>query len=345
MNLFDLLLSKNFLLTLMIIFVYFMQEYVDKIFSKIFRYALHTSCFIILLFGLSDSICEKLFDRMLCCTEAPCGLDPDSTKEMLNYKAVPKSYLLEKQPKEAIVIIHGMGKSPANFRNLAKHFEKQNKFDIYLPLLKFHGRDLKAISDTYYEHMIDHLHLDLQYILNKGYDKIYCIGHSLGGSLLVNLSLANNLHPNFHLILYAPALSICVHDIVPNLAQILNNINKYPMFVDLYGNDPNKLRTRDNSVAFYPPSSNLFTEVSKLAKLNESWLNEKQINNKFSYLIGLKDRALNVSRIIEMLDKQNMKKQSLINEEMSHSPHIPSDMQNIVYENFDQMIDSLRDGN
>ena len=48
--------------------------------------------------------------------------------------------------KQAVILLHGFGDTPQSYHYILDNFKKQDKFDIYAPLLLYHGRNLQEMN-------------------------------------------------------------------------------------------------------------------------------------------------------------------------------------------------------
>ncbi len=111
---------------------------------------------------------------------------------------------LKNHNQTALIIIHGMMSSPEIFTTFFND-EKNKNFDIYIPLLPYHGRSLeeaKKINNKIITKFISKYINDLA----KKYKKVVILGHSYGGTQLLELYKEKNLPQNSEIILYAPAI-------------------------------------------------------------------------------------------------------------------------------------------
>ncbi len=109
--------------------------------------------------------------------------------------------------KRALIFVHGFADSPASFAELIDDIKHKVNSDIYAPLLPFHGRDLRTLSQFNNKIILD----DLDHTINtlaKKYQSLTVVGGSYGGALLTKLMTENKIPSNVHLILYAPGFFI-----------------------------------------------------------------------------------------------------------------------------------------
>ena len=105
---------------------------------------------------------------------------------------------------KAVLFVHGFSDSPALFSDLVYDIKGKIDSDIYVPLLPFHGRDLKHLSQFNNNIILNDLADKINTLANK-YQSLTVIGMSYGGALLTALINENRVPNNVHVILYAPA--------------------------------------------------------------------------------------------------------------------------------------------
>ena len=130
--------------------------------------------------------------------------------------------------KKAVLIIHGLAGGTYDQEELANYLELNRNFDVYQYTLPGHKRNLsKAKSEDwikYSEEMIE-------WLISKGYHKIYLIGHSMGG--VIATYLASKYKEVKKLVLAAPAFHyLNVQNKNLNISESLKTI---PKVVKTYG--------------------------------------------------------------------------------------------------------------
>lgn len=83
--------------------------------------------------------------------------------------------------KKAIVIIHGFTGSLYENEYLANLLEYENDFDVFAKTLTGHNHD--RFSSAKYEDWLKDVDNEIKELINHGYNKIYLVGHSMGGIL------------------------------------------------------------------------------------------------------------------------------------------------------------------
>jgi esterase/lipase len=133
----------------------------------------------------------------------------------------------------AVIIIHGFMDSPWDFTDLIDTLQKDVTVDIYAPLLPFHGKNLETASAFNPSEIKNSLENYLKTIASK-YKSVTALGHSFGGTILINLAASNKLPQNIHLILYAPAIFIKENNFINRLNLTLYKLwRKYCNYPEL----------------------------------------------------------------------------------------------------------------
>ena len=115
-----------------------------------------------------------------------------------------QSITLIRGKQRAILFVHGFLDSPVVFAELVDDIKNKVNSDIYVPLLPFHGRDLKSAAQFNNKIILDSLDQTIN-TLAKKYQSLTVVGLSYGGALLTTLVNEHKIPDTVHLILYAPA--------------------------------------------------------------------------------------------------------------------------------------------
>lgn len=109
--------------------------------------------------------------------------------------------------KKALVFIHGHMETPAVWSEIVELGKHTNAFDIYAPLLPYHGRTLETASlldnKIIYNYIKNYISK-----LSGEYEHLTVVGLSYGGLQLLNLAKNQDLPKNVYPILYGPATYI-----------------------------------------------------------------------------------------------------------------------------------------
>lgn len=110
-----------------------------------------------------------------------------------SYKNRHKPYLLTRKDADtAILLVHGIYGSPAQFEQLAKKLYQQG-YTVMAILLPGHGSSAKDFSRAKAKDWHEEVSRAAE-LLNKSYKNIYMIGHSMGGLLIINEALKNGVN-------------------------------------------------------------------------------------------------------------------------------------------------------
>ena len=289
--------------------------------------------FVIYIYSVSqtsDYVTEFIFNRTLHLKLLPTGLDLLSEKEMIVEREGPVRCLVNKDEisDEAIVLVHGLFEVPNRFNIIFDylHNKYENK-DIYMPLLKYHGRHIREILKINCYEIANCLNNDLNYLVSLGYKKIYCVGHSLGGATLSYLSLKNLLDPRIKIILYNPSVYIKMHPIALMYCRLSRYLRKYivvdmnyattvgPLYIlseDLFGYSEQRESSFAMTRKFFNHYSFKYTRyvISKSPLLNVydfsleiSSMGDKgcSLNNEFGYVVVENDMSADYNLLDEKL--------------------------------------------
>ncbi|PSB53046.1 alpha/beta hydrolase [Chamaesiphon polymorphus] len=171
------------------------------------------------------------------------------------------------QPRNAIVLVHGLTDSPYFMKDIGEYFCTEMGFDVYIPLLRAHG--LKEPEDMKDASLIE-WRKDVRFAVDvakgsKG--KVSIGGLSTGGTLSVEMALNNEAAIDGGVFLFSAALGLASH--AGNLAEIF-------------------LRT---------PLANIFDQIDRSSLINSS-----PSGNPFRYSKMDIGGARELSKLIKELD-------------------------------------------
>jgi len=98
------------------------------------------------------------------------------------------------------MIIHGYTGGPYEVEPLKEYLQAQTDWELYVPTLPGHGREL-ALDGVLYEEWLEEAESRLQ-AMKKKYTKVYLIGFSMGGMIASYLAAQTKINK---LVLLAPA--------------------------------------------------------------------------------------------------------------------------------------------
>jgi esterase/lipase len=171
------------------------------------------------------------------------------------------------QPRNAIVLVHGLTDSPYFMRDIGEYFCTGMGFDVYIPLLRAHG--LKEPEDMKDASLIE-WRKDVRFAVDAAKEskgKVSIGGLSTGGTLSVEMALTNKQSINGGVFLFSAALGLASK--AGNLGEIL-------------------LRT---------PLSKIFDHIDKSSLINNS-----PSGNPFRYSKMDIGGARELSKLIKELD-------------------------------------------
>ncbi len=128
----------------------------------------------------------------------------------------------------AVLIIHGFAGGTYDEEDLANYLELNRFLDVFQFTLPGHKKNL---SNVEYTEWIDYSEEKLKWLISLGYNRIYLIGHSLGG--VIATYLATKYKEVKKLILAAPAFQYL--DSEEGKVHIKNSIKLAPQLFKTYG--------------------------------------------------------------------------------------------------------------
>lgn len=204
------------------------------------------------------------------------------------------------QPKKihhehAILLFHGFLETPKVFQKVIKHLDREDKADIYAPLLPYHGRNLQTAAKLNNQVVQDFINKSIQ-DLSKKYKHVIVVGHSYSGAQLANIINQKQLPQNIYPILYAPAIFIQmntpINDIRNHLFQLWRNYCNYK----LLGCERNHKSVEKNSL------DELMNEISLNYKVVSAVQELFKFDKESRHLLGHLNR--NYSLIIAKNDNR-----------------------------------------
>jgi esterase/lipase len=150
-----------------------------------------------------------------------------------------ESIRYQAQHEQAIIFIHGFSSTPSVFAELINDIKYKADSDIYAPLLPYNGRDLKTLSQTDNQVVLDYLeHLVSNFA--RIYKKITIVGLSYGGAQLTKLVADKKIPENATIIIYAPGFYITANNFLQrNFAKVYKTWRSYCDYKILGCDSPN----------------------------------------------------------------------------------------------------------
>ena len=201
--------------------------------------------------------------------------------------------------KKAVLIIHGFAGGTYDEENLANYLQLNNSFDVYQFTLPGHKSNLSKIK---HEEWINCCENKINWLLKSGYNKIYLIGHSMGG--VIATYIASKYKEVKKLVLGAPAYNVL--GLNSDDINIFNSIKEIPKLIKTYGKDEvvhRILKTNPDAIK----------EFLDLVKKYYNY--PKEINCPVLILQGLEDNIVQTDSSKYVYDsiKSKMKKLVYIN--------------------------------
>ena len=132
--------------------------------------------------------------------------------------------------RKAILLVHGFAGGTYDQEGLANYLELNRNFDVYQYTLPGHRKNLSKVKSTEW---IESSEKMIEWLITKGYHKIYLIGHSMGG--VIATYLASKYKEVKKLVLAAPAFHYL--DVKDKNLNIPESLKMIPKVVKTYGGD------------------------------------------------------------------------------------------------------------
>ena len=132
--------------------------------------------------------------------------------------------------RKAVLIIHGFAGGTYDEENLANYLQLNNAFDVYQFTLPGHRNNLNKVK---YDEWISCSEQQVDWLLKNGYNKIYLIGHSMGG--VIATYIASKYKEVKKLVLGAPAYNVFGLNV--EKINIFSSIKELPKLIKVYGTD------------------------------------------------------------------------------------------------------------
>lgn len=132
--------------------------------------------------------------------------------------------------RQAVLIVHGFAGGTYDEEKLANYLELNRNFDVFQFTLKGHERNFSKVK---YQEWIKSSEDMMDWLISKGYKKIYLIGHSMGGVIATYLS--TKYKEVKKLVLAAPAFQYL--DVIDDNLNIKESLMKTPKVIKTYGSE------------------------------------------------------------------------------------------------------------
>lgn len=203
---------------------------------------------------------------------------------------------LEGNNNKAVILIHGLTDSPANFKHLA-YFLNERGYSVYVPLLPGHGTKVQDLNDKRYYEWYRAAQNALEDVDEK---ERYIIGHSLGGLLALDIASRNEVEAVVT-INAAVKLETRYAPFIPFVKLIEDYHIKSEEDINLL---------LDNNLSV-PYNAMPLNSVSQLLK-GVSDLKMDNIEEPIYIIQGIDDDVVDRDSAIEIYDKVSSKKKELV---------------------------------
>ena len=132
--------------------------------------------------------------------------------------------------KKAILIVHGFAGGTYDQEELANYLELNRNFDVFQFTLPGHDKNLSKVEHQAWESASEEM---IEWLIRKGYNKIYLIGHSMGG--VIATYLASKYKEVKKLVLAAPAFHYL--NVIKNDLNVGKSLKIAPKIIKDYGGD------------------------------------------------------------------------------------------------------------
>lgn len=132
--------------------------------------------------------------------------------------------------KKAILIIHGFAGGTYDQEQLANYLELNRNFDVFQFTLPGHERNLSKVE---YMEWIKASENKIEWLISNGYNKIYLIGHSMGG--VIATYLATKYKEVKKLVLAAPAFQYL--SVIKENLNVTKSLQVAPKVIKTYGSE------------------------------------------------------------------------------------------------------------
>jgi esterase/lipase len=252
-------------------------------------------------------------------------------------------------PRNAIVLVHGLTDSPYFMQNIGEYFCSKMGFDVYIPLLHAHGlknpEDMKDAS-------LEKWRKDVKFAIDKAKEsggKVSIGGLSTGGTLSVEMALKDKQSIDGGVFLFSAALGLATGAgnlaeifLRTSLANIFDHIDKSSLINNSPSGNPYRYSKMDIGGA---------RELSKLIKELDLLTDRDVLNQPLFAAHSEADTTAAIDEIEELVDRSPLAEMFRIGKNFA-IPHASVGLKNPVLSSnksplepnnpfFDQMMASL----
>lgn len=132
--------------------------------------------------------------------------------------------------KKAVLIIHGFAGGTYDEEQLANYLELNRDFDVFQFTLPGHDKNLSKVE---HQEWITASANQIEWLINNGYNRIYLIGHSMGGVIATYLAVRYKQIKK--LVLAAPAFHYL--NVIKDELNVGESLKIAPKIIKDYGSD------------------------------------------------------------------------------------------------------------
>ena len=132
--------------------------------------------------------------------------------------------------KKAVLIIHGFAGGTYDEEQLANYLELNRDFDVFQFTLPGHDKNLSKVE---HQEWITASANQIEWLINNGYNRIYSIGHSMGGVIATYLAVRYKQIKK--LVLAAPAFHYL--NVIKDELNVGESLKIAPKIIKDYGSD------------------------------------------------------------------------------------------------------------
>lgn len=197
---------------------------------------------------------------------------------------------------KAILIIHGLAGGTYDEEFLANYLEMKRNYDVFSFTLP--GHDVKDKRKATCEEWMEESERQLKYLIEHGYNKIYLIGHSMGGVIATHL--ASEYSEVKKLVLVAPAFTSFASK---EEGGVFKALFKIPDLIKTYGYD--EFMTRINKLPI--------SAEKEFFKLIETYKDDiKDVKQPVMFVHGKADQMVPVDSSIKIFEEMDNKDKRLL---------------------------------
>lgn len=198
--------------------------------------------------------------------------------------------------RKAILIIHGFAGGTYDQEQLANYLQLNRNFDVFQFTLPGHDKNLSKVE---HQEWISASADQIEWLIKNGYNKIYLIGHSMGG--VIATYLACRYKQINKLVLAAPAFHYL--NVIKDELNVGESLKSAPKIIKDYGSDEIIARMLKLNVSVLKEFMNLVKEYYDYPK---------QLTCKLLILQGKSDNLVPISSSEYVYEKAKSKDKQLV---------------------------------